>query len=589
MDMFDVVESILLRCVVKDLLGWKSVCKSWYSLISSPSFAKTHAKFICNKEEDNPKKIAMITSYLDISGRQVKVRSGWSYYSKWSMEGSCNGLVCIYSGARIFVTNPVTREFREIQQAPKRTAKEMQCLGFGYDSTSDDYKVVLAICQQGKALVRILSLKSNVWKPFGHVNYIFDDSLLAIPGILFNGALHWISLPPTYFCDENIQLSRNKEHIRSPMFVQTLVSPYVKEMREAEEEERSYHYFPQDGEDMSKQATISYRSSVNLYANPEEMLFTVTLTAFGVGCKPVNYGDWVKVLLRKKKYDRNLDMDLNFGDGKFFGCLSLSCGHRGILEAAIFTPYTLKNETDFVYPKYFPYQRESLKVEIRIYFPLVVLPLLRSLDGSDYPLNLKLSVLWYDLFFSSLATYVSLPDENVDLILSDKILLGQYVHVDRLKSATPVPILHGVRLVPGGQHPCVGTPQDIVATRSLGFLNNGSSSNSSKLIGNVKLPSKKESSSVRSSNWALDGKLSKLILNTSESRQSLSKVKPSSSRSIPSSPTSCYSLPISFEKFSNGVKNQSKIKGLDKDIAKLNLGRRGLRFVGRVRVGRNLG
>ncbi|GKD71097.1 hypothetical protein Tco_1325187, partial [Tanacetum coccineum] len=34
--------------------------------------------------------------------------------------------------------------------------------------------------------------------------------------------------------------------------------------------------------------------------------------------------------------------------------------------------------------------RESLKLEIGIFFPLVVL---RSLDGSDYPLNLKLSVL----------------------------------------------------------------------------------------------------------------------------------------------------------------------------------------------------
>nr|GFA43404.1 hypothetical protein [Tanacetum cinerariifolium] len=246
------------------------------------------------------------------------------------------------------------------------------------------------------------------------------------------------------------------------------------------------HYFPQDGEDMSKQATISCISSVNLYANPEEMFFTVTLTAFGVGCKP----------------------------------------------AAIFTPYTLKNETDFGISKIFSLS----KVEIGIYFSLVVLPLLRSLDGSDYPPNLKLSVLWYDLFFSSLATYVSLPDENVDLILSDKIQLGQYVHVDRLESATPVLILHKVRLVPGGRHPCVGTPQDIVATRSLGFLNNGSSSNSSKLVGNVKLPSKKESSSVRSSNWVLDGKLarsksqlSKLILNTSESREKGTAVRGASS------------------------------------------------------------
>nr|GFC22099.1 hypothetical protein [Tanacetum cinerariifolium] len=60
----------------------------------------------------------------------------------------------------------------------------------------------------------------------------------------------------------------------------------------------------------------------------------------------------------------------------------------------------------------------------------------------------------------------------------------------------------------------------------------------------------------------------------------LHEVKPSSSMSILSSLTSCYSFPNSFEKFFNGVKNQSKIKGLDKDIAKLNLGRRGLHFVG---------
>nr|GEZ92977.1 hypothetical protein [Tanacetum cinerariifolium]GEZ95888.1 hypothetical protein [Tanacetum cinerariifolium] len=131
-----------------------------------------------------------------------------------------------------------------------------------------------------------------------------------------------------------------------------------------------------------------------------------------------------------------------------------------------------------------------------------------------------------DLFFSSLTTYVPLPDENVDLILSDKIQLGQYVYVDRFESATHVLILHGVRLISGSRHPCVGTPQDIVATRSLGFLNNGSSFNSSKLIGNVKLPSKKESSSVRSLNWVLDGMLARSKENgTAVRRASLSGKK----------------------------------------------------------------
>ncbi|XVF29427.1 hypothetical protein REPUB_Repub15cG0120200 [Reevesia pubescens] len=47
-------------------------------------------------------------------------------------------------------------------------------------------------------------------------------------------------------------------------------------------------------------------------------------------------------------------------------------------------------------------------------------------------------------------------------------------------------------------------------------------------------------------------------------KESLGKLKALSSRSIPSSPTSCYSLPTSFEKFASGIKHQAEIKGLRK-------------------------
>ncbi|KAH0664364.1 hypothetical protein KY284_029295 [Solanum tuberosum] len=191
---------------------------------------------------------------------------------------------------------------------------------------------------------------------------------------------------------------------------------------------------------------------------------------------------------------------------------------------------------------------------------------------------------------SSHATYVSLPDEHDDLILSDKIQLGQFIHVERLEAASPVPILRGVRPVPG-RHPCVGTPEDIVATHSLGFLNNngnlspGSKSRDktkspSKAFGNSHVGVKDNKSAVSRSNggtkeekvekkkptltWS-KSHLSKLALNVVEKKDSLMRVKSSSSsRSIPTSPTSCYSLPTSFEKFSNGVKQQAKVKGLER-------------------------
>lgn len=191
---------------------------------------------------------------------------------------------------------------------------------------------------------------------------------------------------------------------------------------------------------------------------------------------------------------------------------------------------------------------------------------------------------------SSHATYVSLPDEHDDLILSDKIQLGQFIHVERLEAASPVPILRGVRPIPG-RHPCVGTPEDIVATHSLGFLNNnanlspGSKSqdktkSTSKALANnhVGVKDNNKSAVSRSNGGTKEEKvekkkpsltwskshLSKLALNVVEKKDSLLKLKSSSSRSIPTSPTSCYSLPTSFEKFSNGVKLQAKVKGLER-------------------------
>ena len=181
---------------------------------------------------------------------------------------------------------------------------------------------------------------------------------------------------------------------------------------------------------------------------------------------------------------------------------------------------------------------------------------------------------------SSHATYVSLPDEHDDLILSDKIQLGQFVFVDRLEAASPVPILRGVRPVPG-RHPCVGTPEDIVATHSLGFLHNDSSNVSSgsnagdKVKSPKKLSGNHEREKVKSNGSGKEEKLEKkaAIFSRSKSqttkpalkvevkKESLTKLKSFNSRSIPSSPTSVYSLPTSFEKFANGVKEQAKIKG----------------------------
>ncbi|OIW15922.1 hypothetical protein TanjilG_04457 [Lupinus angustifolius] len=225
---------------------------------------------------------------------------------------------------------------------------------------------------------------------------------------------------------------------------------------------------------------------------------------------------------------------------------------------------------------------------------------------------------------SSHATYVSLPDEHDDLILSDKIQLGQFVFVDRLEAASPVPILHGVRPVPG-RHPCVGTPEDIVATHSLGFLDNNSDNDNKnsnkgrnsfsscsidmdrsksprKVVGNrgVVGEKEKEKKVIRSLNVGGGGGSVGIKEEKSEKRSvvlaglksqptkpagaglkvnvkkekdsSMARLRSMNSRSIPVplSPGSCYSLPSSFEKFANGVKqHQAKVKGVDRLTGKV--------------------
>ncbi|KAL5219970.1 hypothetical protein ABZP36_024683 [Zizania latifolia] len=183
---------------------------------------------------------------------------------------------------------------------------------------------------------------------------------------------------------------------------------------------------------------------------------------------------------------------------------------------------------------------------------------------------------------SSHATYVSLPEEQHDLILSDTIQLGQFIHVDRLEAATPVPILSGVRPVPG-RHACVGNPEDLVVTSSSTFLGskkaqqsiNGSKDASSLSLEKEQSKLEKLKASVK--NNGTESKKPQLTKsNSSLSKQALNsiivdkkeavstKTKSTSVRSTPSSPTSVYSLPASFERFSNDLKQRTQAKGADK-------------------------
>ncbi|GFQ05923.1 hypothetical protein PHJA_002736300 [Phtheirospermum japonicum] len=68
---------------------------------------------------------------------------------------------------------------------------------------------------------------------------------------------------------------------------------------------------------------------------------------------------------------------------------------------------------------------------------------------------------------SSHSIYASLPFDQDDLVMSDKMQLGQFIYVDRLEPGSPVPVVKGAKPLPG-RHPLIGTPEPLMGLRSKG-------------------------------------------------------------------------------------------------------------------------
>ncbi|KAL2254559.1 UNVERIFIED_CONTAM: hypothetical protein Sindi_0250600 [Sesamum indicum] len=64
------------------------------------------------------------------------------------------------------------------------------------------------------------------------------------------------------------------------------------------------------------------------------------------------------------------------------------------------------------------------------------------------------------------AFYVSLTDQQNEMILGNKLKLGQFIYVEKLEKAEPAPLMKGVTPVPGWR-PCEGTPVDIIPPPNL--------------------------------------------------------------------------------------------------------------------------
>ncbi|CAJ2671093.1 unnamed protein product [Trifolium pratense] len=210
----ELITEILLRLPVKILLRFRCVSKSWNSLISDDShFATSHFQLSANK--------IFIIRYDTLVALSVDFDSSLNDYVSLSLNiwnpqsyiddeidtrigGSCRGFLFIHNEVGLYLLNPSTRVHKQIPVSPMTIASYSQdssiyriIYGFGYDSSTDDYSVVLGFynCNTNLLDFEIFSLRSNNWKQIvvgSHFPYILTAYHESEVGLFFNASIHWL-------------------------------------------------------------------------------------------------------------------------------------------------------------------------------------------------------------------------------------------------------------------------------------------------------------------------------------------------------------------------------------------------------------
>jgi len=219
----DMIRGVLERLPAKGLGRFRCLSKHWLSYLSDPEFIKRQAI----KAKENPivplklfccligtksslYKLNTETHIDDLTGIPFNIPNAeeielpaWEQRgpSALRMVGCANGLVCLQPPltgrvVTFFLLNPLTGESRQFSFTPSNAfANQSTNLGFAYDSSSEDYKII-RVTYIHEYVTDVFSLKNNCWKTIPHVTprSLADRRLLYMlrdPSVEVAGFLHW--------------------------------------------------------------------------------------------------------------------------------------------------------------------------------------------------------------------------------------------------------------------------------------------------------------------------------------------------------------------------------------------------------------
>ncbi|KAJ0647284.1 putative F-box domain-containing protein [Helianthus annuus] len=196
----ELIVEIFTRLPTQSLLRFRSVSKSICGMIGSPDFIRLHSvrspkKFtvihrVNYKAEGVTKSVYTINSagegQLSYMGT-TPVEYPFAYVN---IVGSCNGILCVYEIDKriIHLWKPSIRRKATVLFPPVWTPG--LALGFGFDPSIDDYKILWTV--RGGEVSFVYTMKTHTWREIASHADMDRLSVVKSPMMcLFNGALHW--------------------------------------------------------------------------------------------------------------------------------------------------------------------------------------------------------------------------------------------------------------------------------------------------------------------------------------------------------------------------------------------------------------
>ncbi|CAL9119392.1 unnamed protein product [Musa textilis] len=148
----DLLEKVLSFLPIASIIRSSSVCRRWYDAVHSGGYSWT------KMSPQKPWYFMFTCSDDAVSGYAYdpSLRKWYSFdlpcieKSNWSASSSC-GLVCFMDGdnrSRIFVCNPITRDWKRLHDAPGERAPDYSALAMSVDRRTHGYTVAVAKCKQ---------------------------------------------------------------------------------------------------------------------------------------------------------------------------------------------------------------------------------------------------------------------------------------------------------------------------------------------------------------------------------------------------------------------------------------------------------